>query len=63
MATQRRKAGLTPEGEALRREALELADAVQAQYEASKRDDPTGEKGLYVRRGSQEDVRRQLRGC
>ncbi len=63
MATQPRKANLTPEGEALRREAQEQASAVQAQYEESKRRDPTGEKGRYVRQGSPEDIRRQLRGC
>lgn len=63
MATQRKKkADLTPEGEALRREALDQAEAVQAQYEESKQRDPAGAKGLYVRRGAPEDVRRQLRG-
>ncbi len=63
MATQRkRKAGLTPEGEALRREALDQAEAIQAQHEESERLDPAREKGLYVRRGDPEDVRRRLRG-
>ena len=63
MATQRkRKVELTPEGEALLREALEQADAIQAQYEESKRLEAEGKKGLYIRWGSPEEIRRQLRG-
>ncbi len=62
MANTRKQIQLTPEGEALRREAMANADAIQAQYEESKRLDPTGEKGLYIRHGSPEEVRRQLRG-
>ena len=62
MATQPEEVGGTPEGEAVRREALAQAEAVRAQYEESKRLDPDGEKGLYVRRGSSESIPRELRG-
>lgn len=62
MAGTHKKVKLTPEGEALRREAWSRADAIKAQYEESKRLDPTGEKRLYIRHGSSEEIRRQLRG-
>ena len=62
MASTRKKVKLTPQGEALHREAMSRADAIQAQYEESKRLDPNGEKRLYIRHGSSEEVRRQLRG-
>ena len=62
MANARKKVQLTPEGEALRREALSRANDIQAQYEESQRRKAAGEKGLYIRHGSPEEVRRQLRG-
>ena len=62
MANTRKKVKLTPEGEALRREAMSRADDIQAQYEESKRREAAGEKPLYIRYGSSEEIRRQLRG-
>ncbi|MDE2837712.1 MAG: hypothetical protein OXL97_09455 [Chloroflexota bacterium] len=62
MANTRKKVRLTPEGEALRREALSRADDIRTQYEESKRLDPTGEKRLYIRHGSSKEIRRQLCG-
>ena len=62
MANTRKKVKLTPEGEALRREALSRADDIQAQYEESKRLDPTREKGLYIRHGRPDDVKWQFPG-
>lgn len=62
MANTRKKVKLMPEGEALRREAWSRADAIQAQHEESNRREAAGEKGLYIRHGSPEEVRRQLRG-
>ncbi len=62
MANTRKKVKLTPEGEALRREAWSRADDIQAQYEESQRRKAAGEKGLYIRHGSSEEIRRQLRG-
>ena len=62
MAGRGKKVKLTPEGEALRREAWSRVDAIKAQYEESKRLDPTGEKRLYIRHDSSGEIRRQLRG-
>ncbi len=59
MAGRGKKVKLTPEGEALRREAWSRADAIKAQYEESKRLDPTGEKRLYIRHDRPDDDQRR----
>ncbi|GEM_PF-6747640 len=45
MANARKKVQLTPEGEALRREALSRADDAQAQYEESRGVRQPGRRG------------------
>ncbi len=60
MANTRKKVQLTPEGEALRREALSRADDIQAQYEESQRRKAAGEKGLYIRHNRPDDDQRQF---
>ena len=52
MADTHKKVKLTPEGEALRREALSRADDIRTQYEESERRKAAGEKPLYIRHGS-----------
>lgn len=60
MANTRKKVKLTPEGEALYREAMSRADDIQAQYEESQRRKAAGEKGLYIRHDAPDDVKWQF---
>ena len=60
MANTRRKVKLTPEGEALRREAMSRADDIRAQYEESNRRKAAGEKGLYIRHDRPDDGQQRL---
>lgn len=62
MVNARKRVKLTPEGEALRREAMSRANDIREQYEESQRREAAGEKPLYIRHGSPEEIRQQLRG-
>ena len=63
MATQaQRTTELTPEGESLRIEAMEMAGAIREQLEESARREAAGEEPMLIRRDSPGHVKRRLLG-